>query len=265
VPAPVERRSAAIALPFNLDGISANAMRADGDFDGKKHTIAAELWPSSITLNDVPFTLGSSAPAAKNLLIPSGQSVAIPAGSFNRVYVLAAAVGADVPTSISIGGVSKPVTVREWEGPVGQWWSRLKDVAPALREPFVPAGNRPTPSQQEIQAGLVVEWDPRSGAVRGIDKIHPAFVKRDEIAWIGTHRHDPNGDEPYVSSYVFAYGFDLPAGTREIKLPSDARLRIVAITATNDPIALTPAGTLYVSDIPEPKVTPPAASRQGGS
>ena len=95
--------------------------------------------------------------------------------------------------------------MREWQGPVGQWWSRLKENAPALHEPFVPAGGRSTPSQQEIQSALVVEWDPRTGIVKGIDQIRPAFVKRDEIAWIGTHRHDPAGNEPYVASYVFAY------------------------------------------------------------
>jgi alpha-mannosidase len=269
VPAPVERKSAAIALPFNLDGVSTNAARADGDFDGKKHTIAAELWPASLNLNGVPFTLGSGAPGAKNVVVPSGQALALPAGSFNRVYVLAAAVGADVPTSIGLGAVSRSVTVREWQGPVGQWWSRLKDIAPALREPFVPAsaGRGGTPSQQEVQAGLEVQWDPRTGTVSGIDRIHPAFVKRDEIAWIGSHRHDPNGDEPYVSSYVFAYGFDLPAGTREIRMPNDSRLRILAITATNDPVGLVPAGALYVGDIPEPKPALPApapATKPGG-
>ena len=111
------------------------------------------------------------------------------------------------------------MTVREWQGPVGQWWSRLKDNAPALQEPFVPGGGRSNPSQQEIQAGLVVEWDPRSGTVKGIDQIRPAFVKRDEIAWIGTHRHDPAGNQIYVPSYLFAYGLDLPAGTKSIQLP----------------------------------------------
>jgi len=268
VPAPVERKSAALALPFNLDGVSANAMRADGDFDGKKHTIAAELWPSTLTLNGVPFTLGPGTPGAKNVLVPSGQTLTIPAGTFNRVYVLASAVGGDVSTSVGIGAVARSITVREWEGAVGQWWSRLKDIAPALREPFVPAsaGRGGTPSQQEIQNGLVVQWDSRSGRVNGIDQIHPAFVKRDEIAWMGTHRHDPNGDEPYVSSYVFAYGFDVPAGTREIRLPNDKRLRIIAVTATNDPIAVTPAGPLYVPDIPEPKTAVPVVPvKTGGS
>jgi alpha-mannosidase len=259
VPPPVERKSAPIVLPFNLDGVSTNALRADGDFDGKKHTIAAELLPASLSLNGVPFTFGSSAPGAKNVLIPGGHTLALPQGAYNRVYILAAAVGTDVATSVGVGLASKPLTVREWQGPVGQWWSRLKDNAPALHEPFVPAGGRGTPSQAEIQAGLVVEWDSRTGAVSGIDRIHPAFVKRDEIAWIGTHRHDPNGDEPYVSSYVFAYGIDVPAGTREIRLPNDARLRILAVTATTDPVRVTPAGALYVADIPEPKAAPPPA------
>jgi alpha-mannosidase len=263
VPAPVARVSEPLPLPFNLDGISANGLRADGDFDGKKHTLAAELLPGQLTVNGVLFKFGSSAPGAKNVLIPTGQALALPAGAYNRVYVLAAAVGADVAASFGVGGVAKPVTVREWQGPVGQWWSRLKDIAPALREPFVPAGARPTPSQQEIQAGLEVEWDSRTGAVNGIDKIHPAFVKRDEIAWIGTHRHDPAGDEPYVSSYVFAYAFDLPSGVKDIRLPNDARVRILAITATNDPARVSPAGALYVADIPEPAPARPPAVKTG--
>ncbi|MFI5178762.1 MAG: hypothetical protein ACHQO8_09365, partial [Vicinamibacterales bacterium] len=238
MPAPVERKSAPIALAFNLDGVSTNALRADGDFDGKKHTIAGELLPASLSLNDVPFTFGSSAPGAKNVLIPSGQAIALPAGSYNRVYILAAAIGGDVQTSVGVGLSSKALTVREWQGPVGQWWSRLKDIAPSLHEPFAVAnGNN----------GLVVAWDSKTGAVSGIDQIHPAFVKRDEIAWIGTHRHDPNGDEPYVSSYVFAYGIDVPAGAKEIRLPNDARLRIMAVTATMDPVRVTPAGALYVA------------------
>ena len=270
VPEPVERRSATIALPFNLDGVSTNAMRADGDFDGKKHTIAAELLPASLTLDGVPYTFGSGAPGAKNVLIPTGQTLAIPAGPFNRVYILADAIGGDVATSVGVGLASHPIVVREWEGPVGQWWSRLKGIAPALHEPFVPAsaGRGGTPSQQEIQAGLVVSWDPKTGAVSGIDKINPAFVKRDEIAWIGTHRHNPDGDEPYVSSYVFVYAIDVPAGTREIRLPNDARLRIFAVTATVDPARATAAGPLYLADIPESKASaaaaPAAPARAGG-
>jgi alpha-mannosidase len=268
VPKPAAAATASIALPFNLDGLSVDAARADGDFDGKKHTIAAELLPARLDLDGVPFTFGPTAAGAKNVLVPNGQALAIPAGSYNRVYLLAASVGGDVTTSIGVGAASRPITVREWQGPVGQWWSRLKDNAPALQEPFVPGGGRSNPSQQEIQAGLVVEWEPRTGAVKGIDQIRPAFVKRDEIAWIGTHRHDPAGNEVYVASYLFAYGIDLPAGTKEIRLPANDKIRILAVSVANEGPRATPAGALYMAEYPDKLVVPPppavAPKRIGG-
>ncbi len=228
--------SAPIALPFNLDGISADSNRADGDFDGKQHTIAAELLPARLDLNGVAFSLGSGAPGAKNVLIPHGESLALPFGNFDRVYVLAAAVGADVETTMKIGTGSEAFPVREWEGAIGQWDSRL--VAPsALREPFVPANGKTPSTNNEIRPGIVTPWDLQNFTVNpaDIDKIRSGFVKRDEIAWIGTHRHAPEGNETYVMSYVFAYGFDVPAGTREITLPNDPRLRILAISVAHEP------------------------------
>jgi alpha-mannosidase len=171
-----------------------------------------------------------------------------------------------VTTTLGVGATMRTIKVSEWQGPVGQWWSRLKDNAPALHEPFVPAGNRSTPSQQEIQSQLVVEWDPRTGAVKGIDQIRPAYVKRDDIAWIGTHRHDPAGNEPYVSSYVFAYGIDVPPGAREIKLPTNDKVRILAVTATTEGPRVTPAGALYVPDFADHLIVPPppSATKSGG-
>ncbi len=257
VPRPAAAASASIALPFNLDGLSTDAARADGDFDGQKHTLAGELLPATLALDGIPFSFGSSAPAARNVLVPNGQALAVPAGSYNRVYVIAASVGADVTATIAVGAATRTINVREWQGPVGQWWSRLKGNAPALQEPFVPGGGRSNPSQQEIQAGLVVEWDPRTGVVKGIDQIRPAFVKRDEIAWIGTHRHDPAGNEVSVPSYLFAYGIDLPAGTKEIRLPSNDKIRILAVTVVNEGPRATPAGALYMAEYPDRLVVPP--------
>ena len=160
------------------------------------------------------------------MLVPSGQTLSLPAGSYNGVYILADAVGGDVVSASRSARASKTAAVREWQGPVGQWWSRLKDIAPSLREPFaVQKRQQPASSSTGIRA---------PGIVTGIDQIRPAFVKRDEIAWIATHRHDPSGNEPYVSGYVFKYAFDLPAGVREVKLPNDSRLRIFAVTVTNE-------------------------------
>jgi alpha-mannosidase len=252
VPKPAARETAMLDLPFNLDGASTDAIRADGDFDGKGHTLAAELLPATLELDGVPFKFGSGAPAQKNVLVPAGQTLAIPQGNFNRVYILAAAIGGDVPMTVSAGTASKTVTVREWQGPVGQWWSRLKDDGPSLKEPFAitnGGGNN---------SGLVVSWDPRSGIVSGIDQIRPAYVKRDEIAWIGTHRHDPKDNEAYVSSYVFTYVLDLPAGTREIKLPANDKLRVMAVSVATEGAKAVPAGMLYMSDFADKLVVPPA-------
>jgi alpha-mannosidase len=253
VPQPSAPAAATVDLRFNLDGASTDAQRADGDFDGNGHTIAAELLPAHLDLDGVPFTFGATAPGAKNVLVPTGQMLALPAGSWNRVYLLAAAVGGDVRTTLGVGATSVPLIIREWQGPIGQWWSRLKGIAPALHKPFVPADGRPTPSQQEIQDGLVVRWDPQTGEVSGMDQIHPAFVKRDEIAWIGTHRHDPNGNEPYVASYLFVYGVDLPPGTHALRLPSNPQVRIMAVSVARQSSRVTPAGRLYVGDFPDPR------------
>jgi alpha-mannosidase len=244
------RASTSIELPFDLDGVSTDTDRGDGDFDGKQHTISAELLPRDLHVNGVSFTFGSGATGQKNVLVPAGQVLRVPEGGYSRLYLVAAAVGGDVTTTIA----GQRITVREWQGPVGQWWSRLKEPS-ALWEPFVPAVHEgqtvPTvPSQREIQDGLVVRWDPQTGVVSGIDQLRPAFLKRDEIAWVGSHRHAPDGNEVYVASYLFLYGIDLPAGTREVRLPSDKRLRILAASVAREPTPVRPAGAIYLADFP---------------
>jgi alpha-mannosidase len=107
-----------VPLPFNLDGISLDAARADGNLDGKGLTIAGEQWPTELTVNGVRFALGSNRAGAANILIPAGERLPLPAGSPNRVYVLAAAVGGDVPATFSFGtsagaGRTASVTVRD--------------------------------------------------------------------------------------------------------------------------------------------------------
>src|SRR5215471_313615 len=257
---PAERGSTLVAaplpLPFNLDGVSTDANRADGDFDGKGQSIAGELFPPELVLGAVPFKLGPSRSGEKNLLVPRAQSIPLPEGSYDRLYFLAAAAGGDVSAVFTIAGRQAPrrvpVTIREWQGPIGQWDSRLKQ-ARLLRESIVPALTaRQSWTPAAIQEDMVVQFDPASGTVSGIDQLQRGFVKRDEIAWIGTHRHSPEGNQAYVASYAFAYALDLPAGAREVRLPSDGRVRIFAMTAVREPHRATPAGPLYAADLSEP-------------
>ena len=110
-------------LPYNLDGVSTDANRADGNFDGKGQTLAGELLPRELTLAGRSFHLGAIVPGTMNVLVPQGQTMWLPQGSFDRLYILAAAVGGDVTTTIA----GQTIRVREWQGPVGQWDSRLKE------------------------------------------------------------------------------------------------------------------------------------------
>jgi alpha-mannosidase len=245
-----------LTLPFNLDGISTDTNRMDGDFDGKKQSMAGELLPSELMLNGVGFKLGSTNPGALNVLVPKGDPLTLPRGSYNRIYVLAAAVGGDATTTIGVGaGKPTRITVREWQGPVGHWDSRLKEPR-QLREVHVaPMTPGQTWTADAIQADLVVSYDAATGSVSGIDQIRRGFVKRDEVAWVGTHRHTSDGNQPYIASYIFAYALDLPRGAREMRLPNDPRIRILAMTVARAPYHFWPATPLYASDLAEPVVT----------
>ena len=99
---------------------------------------------------------------------------------------------------------------------------------------------------------MVVTWDLATGAVNGIDQIRPGFVKRDEIAWVGGHRHALDGNQPYIQTYLFEYALDLPAGTRDIRLPNDEHLRILAATVVQAPGAVRPAIQLYGAGLEDP-------------
>ena len=111
---------------------------------------------------------------------------------------------------------------------------------------------------------MAVTWDPKTFAVdpETISRMTPGFVKRDEIAWIGTHRHSPAGNQPYVMSYLFLISIDLPPGAKHITLPRDRRIRILAMTTTQGLPRVQAALPLYSADLGEP-ARPPAGGQAG--
>jgi alpha-mannosidase len=250
------RLSTPIALRFNLDGISLDNARTDGNFDGRGLTLAGEQWPRELVIDGVPFNLGPSAAGTRNVLVPAGGSLTLPTGITDRVYVLAAAVGDDVSATFGFAnaggeavGAPKTVMIREWQGPVGEWYSPLKDFG-MLRDVVIGEMRGQTWTEAAIRDAMVTSFDPATGTVSGIDQIRPAFVKRDEIAWVGTHRHAPDGNQIYVPSYVFLYAFDVPAGATALRLPANDKLRVFAVTAVREPRGVTLTGPLYARDLP---------------
>jgi len=76
--------------------------------------------------------------------------------------------------------------------------------------------------------------------------IKPAFVKRADVAWFASHHHTADGaNAPYAFSYLFAYALDVPANAKSITLPNDDQIRILAISAADEPAPVVAAQPLY--------------------
>ena len=195
-----------VRLSYNLDGISDNDDPTDGDFDGAGHTLVAELLPEVVYANSVAFKLGPRERGWANVVACQGQRITLPAGSFERLYLLAASVEGDRYARIGVepayvDNYEAKLWIQDWAEPIGQWNNRM--VMGELHE---------NPEQ-----------------------IAPAYTKPEPVAWVGTHRHDARGArEPYVQTYLFRYAIDLPHETRSIVLPNDPAIRILAMTAVKN-------------------------------
>jgi len=204
----------AVPLPFDTDVVSYDADRADGDFDGAGHSLPAELFPAgSLVSGRTTFKLGPTHPGANNALACRGQVLPLPEMGRRWLQILAAAAGGPATATFLLGDRPAELTVHDFTGWVGQSDSLVVD-------------------------GQVVE----------ADRMAPGFIHRDEIAWVGTHRHDASADrnEPYVFCYLFKYTLDLPRDASTVTLPDEERIRILAMTATDDPLDETvPAAPLY--------------------
>jgi len=200
-PAPVTAPAAVstpLDLPYDRDGISAHRGPRDGDFDGGGRTLAGELLPERFVAGGVEFRTGPRGPGEKNVVSCRGQRLALPAGSFDAVYLAAAAIGGDRTVTVLVGGEPVTLTVHDWAEPVAQWNNRL--VAGAFVE--APAA------------------------------IAPSYEKSQPLAWVGTHRHGALGEvEPYVLTHIYRYRVALPPGARSLTLPDDERVVVLGATA----------------------------------
>ena len=197
----------------------------DPSADGQGHAYPAEMLPTTLDFDGVEFRI---APSGKNdAIVACGQKVDLPAGQFNRAYVLAAAVG-DQNASFDLGGKTTRFAIPDWSGFVGQWDSRNWNI----HEETVPAHDKEPESKKTVMDFT--------------GKIDPGFIKRADIAWYASHRHNADGsNEAYSYSYLFAFPIDLPAGTRTLTLPNNDKVRVLAITVANDHAAAQPVQPLY--------------------
>ena len=201
----------AVALDYNTDVISFNADKKDGKFGDAGMTIPAELLPSEIVSEGIVFEMAPKADGQNNAIACKGQSIKLPSGKYNKLYLLASAEK-DTSATFVVGDVKTTLSVQNWTGFIGQFDNRI--------------------------------WKGNYEEVIGFDK---GYIKRDNLAWFSTHRHNPNGkDDAYDFSYIFKYALDISKGAKTITLPDNDKIKIFAITVSdnaNDDIH--PAQSLY--------------------
>jgi alpha-mannosidase len=193
-------RSQPVELTCDLAVASNDGTKSSGGFDADGRAVPAELLPVQLDFGGIRFNL---APAqGSNAVVARGQTISLPAGTFNRVYLLAASADGDQKATFRIGDTSADLTVQNWGGYIGQWDNRI--------------------------------WKGREMA-----GLTPGFIKPAPVAWFASHRHTAAGaNEPYAYSYLFAYGIDAPANAKTLTLPNNDKIRILAVsTADEGPLA----------------------------
>lgn len=187
-----------VELAFNADVVSTKAKLTDGSMGKDGRSFPAEMLPASLVSEDVAFTFGSTADGAKNVVACGGQTINVPEGGFDRLYILAAA-DADTASTISVDGKSMPWSVQAWNGYIGQWDRRIW----------------PSESQQGSE----------------IVGLEPGYVKSDPVAWFSSHHHTKDGNTFYEYCYLYKYAVDLPAGAKTVTLPDAPGIKVFAATA----------------------------------
>ncbi|HEY6251974.1 MAG TPA: glycoside hydrolase family 38 C-terminal domain-containing protein [Candidatus Angelobacter sp.] len=238
-------QSQPVKLDYDVAVATHEGKPAEGCFDcllsdptapqGK--ALPAEMLPSSIDYENIRFDLAPGGSGKPNAVAARGQTIAIPEGQFNRLYLLAAAANGDQTEIFRVGEQKTELTIQDWNGYIGQWDNRSWNTH---QEPIKSRPGSP---------GAMPGAPPRFRTVMEFTgKITPGFIKRADVAWFASHLHSPDGTfDPYAYSYLFAYGFDVPEHARTLTLPDNPRIRILAITVADEGSQMEPAGPLYDS------------------
>jgi alpha-mannosidase len=217
-PASVDRvKSAPVALTYTLATSSNDGDRTSVGFDGMGDALPAEMLSSEIIFNDVRFQLASAQAGAPDAVVAKGQTIHLPSGRYNRVYLLAASANGDQKATFETGGNKVELNIQDWGGFIGQWDNR--------------------------------QWssgDPTHGKYGEMTGLTPGFIKRANLAWYASHHHDAAGKNvDYAYSYLFGYVIDLPPDAKTITLPSNKNIRILAISVADENPEVKPAQPLY--------------------
>ena len=257
-------KSRPVALPYDASVATRDGKPAEGCFDcdpdsqgapqGK--ALPAEMLPAEIAYAGVQFRLAPDGPAGltkPDAITAEGQKIPLPAGHFNRVYILTAAYDGDQTATFEIQSPStvarEDLRIEDWGGFIGQWdtrtWTEKRVQLPVPPEP-APDDNSPRAARARRIRAYVKKHGPRFQTEMIYTGLMPGYIKRAPVAWFASHRHAADGaNEAYSYSYLFAYDLDPPAGATALVLPNNRKIRILAVTVASESPRVTPAHPLY--------------------
>lgn len=187
-----------LASFFNLDGVSSDSNRRDGNLDGKGNTVPERNWPSEVNYQGVKFRFASSTGATQNNYVEAvGQSIPLPAGHYNKLFLVGVAAGANASTGDFIVKYSddtstvKNLTFADWHSDLSGW------------DRFAKADLKP--------------------------------YTLDSVAYVFTHYHDGVNDQMTLDNYLFVYSIDLDSTktTASVTLPNAPGIKLAAMTVAN--------------------------------
>jgi len=195
---------ATVVLNYDQDVMSFDNNRTDGNMTrkydptdhGNVNNYPAEMIPATLVSEGVHFLLGSTADLQKNAVTCKGQTIQLPAGDYNKIYLLASATE-DASGQFIMDGAAQTLDVAAWAGFIGQHYDR--------------------------------QFDLDGYTVLGVKE---PFLKMDNIAWFASHTHFgyPTRNDPYHYSYLFKYEIALNGPSKVITLPVNDKIKIFAIS-----------------------------------
>ena len=210
-------RSVPVALHYDLATASDDGAKVEDGFDGKGNALPAEMLPEQIKFNDVVFQLAPAKTGAPDAVVAKGQTINLPNGQHNRVYLLAASAEGDQKATFAVGANQVELNIQDWGGFIGQWDDRQWSSKDTSKDDY--------------------------GQMTGLK---PGYIKRADLAWYCSHHHNATGENvPYRYAYLFAYAIDLPAGARTITLPDNNKVRILAMSVADENPEINAVQPLY--------------------
>jgi alpha-mannosidase len=236
-------QSQPVALAYDL-AVATNddTKTVGGGFDGKGDAIPAEMLPATINYRDVQFNLAPAKTGSPNAVVAKGQTINLPAGRYNRVYILAASSDGDQPAEFKVGDKATNLNIQDWSGFIGQWDTRVWKSAPE-RDWAISANHAAWPPADEQQR----EARPQSPRYpEDYVGLEAGYVKPASLAWYASHHHTVDGlNEPYQYSYLFAYPIDVSENAKTLTFPNNDKIRILAVSVAEQEPELSPAQPLY--------------------